>query len=622
VRAEQVAGDTVNLQDVCIDGNDIYWVEGRPGEGGRNTVVRFSEETIREILPRDYNARTRVHEYGGGSILVVDGTLYFSNFDDQRIYRMMGDCITPLTPASMRRYADLIWDAPRGRLICVMEDHSGEGEAVNSLAAIDPESGEISVLASGHDFYSSPRISPDGNGLAFMTWDHPNMPWDSSELWMAELDRTLGEPKKVAGGTDVSVIHPVWSPEGKLHFVSDPSGWWNLFKEGEDGPENLLDMDAEFGLPHWVFGLSTFGFLREDRILAAYTREGTWKIAEIDTEFGDMEERTTPMTEIQSMWIGGDLAIVKGGSPSMPHSLMRLDLKSGVMDVIRRSTDIYIEPDMLSVPEPIVFSNREGGHSHAFFYPPRNQEFRGMEGELPPLVVKSHGGPTASTGSTLNPWVQYWTSRGFAVLDVNYGGSTGHGRAYRNRLRGMWGVVDMNDCVDGALFLAGEDRVDCSRMVIRGGSAGGYTTLCALAFTDTFAAGASYFGVSDPEMLAGETHKFESRYADSMIGPYPDEKELYWERSPLRHASGISSPVIFFQGLDDKIVLPDQAEMMVEALRKRGVPVAYLPFEGEQHGFRKKENIIRSLEAELYFYAKMLDFEPADMIEPVVIENL
>jgi len=624
VTAGLIARGTVRLQEACIDGEDIYWVEGRPSEGGRSAVMRYSEGARSDTLPPGYNARTRVHEYGGGSILAVEGTLFFSNFEDQRVYRLAsGDGPTPLTSEGERRYADFQWDPVGKRLLCVMEDHSTKGEVRNCIASIDLEDGELTILASGHDFYSSPRISPCGRYLAFMTWDHPHMPWDSSELWIAELgEGGLGEAVRVAGGSGISVAHPVWSPGGILHYVSDETGWWNIWRAGPEGPENLLDMDAEFGLPHWVFGMSTFGFLSEDRILCSYTRDGTWKLADLDTELGELEERTFPMTDLHSVWVKGDIAVMIGGSPSMPTSLVRLDFETGVMDVLRRSTDLSLEPGYISRPESLAYPNREGTESYAFFYPPSNPSYEPPEGELPPLVVFSHGGPTASASTSLSLMTQYWTSRGFAVLDVNYGGSTGRGRAYRDRLLGNWGVVDVNDCVDGALFLAEEGRVDRSRLAIRGGSAGGYTTLCALTFTDVFAAGASYFGVSDPEMLAKETHKFESRYLDGMIGPYPDQRDIYQERSPLHHVDGITSPVIFFQGLDDRVVPPDQAEVMVDALRERRVPVAYLAFEGEQHGFRKEENIIRSLEAELYFYSRVLGLEPTDMIEPVNIENI
>lgn len=625
ITPQQIAMGTVRFEETCIDGRDIYWIEGRPWEGGRNVIVKATDGSTEDILPAPFNSRSRVHEYGGGSFISVDGIIYFVNFSDQRVYRMKkGTDPKPLTPEAPIRYADFVYDGRRDRLLCVIEDHEkGDREALNSIASIDVMTGEVHQLASGHDFYSSPRINPSGDKLAWISWDHPNMPWDSTELWIADIlsDGNLETPRKIAGGPGISVIMPQWSPGGQLHYVSDDTGWWNIWKQGDEGIEQILDLDSEFGVPPWVFGASTYGFISEDLILCAYTKEGTWKLAEIETGFGDLEERTFPFTDIRSLKVVGDQAVMIAGSPSVPTSIIRLDLSTGVMDLLKRSSEYLIDPGYLSRPEAVNYPS-DGRNAHALFYPPLNQDFEAPDQELPPLIVISHGGPTGAAKTGLNLWIQYWTTRGFAVLDVNYGGSTGYGREYRELLKGNWGIVDVEDCVNGARVMASEGKADRSRMAIRGGSAGGYTTLAALAFTRDFKAGASYFGVSDPSLLLMETHKFESRYMDGLIGPYPESEEIYLSRSPLHHADRIVVPVIFFQGLDDKIVLPDQAEKMVNALRENGIPVAYLPFEGEQHGFRLAENIIRSLEAELYFYSRVFGFEPADELEPVEIHNM
>lgn len=621
-----IAKAMISFEGIWIDGRDIYWAEGRPQEGGRNTLVLANEGRGRDVLPEPYNARTRVHEYGGGSFIAVDGAIYFSNFADQRVYSLRPEeKPRPLTPQGPIRFADFAWDGKRGRLICILEDHgSGGKEPVNSLASIDTVKGEVKVLSSGHDFYSSPRINPDGSKVAWISWDHPNMPWDSTRLWVADILKNgcLGEPLEIAGGPEHSVLQPQWSPGGVLHFVSEATGWWNIWRNIEEENEQVIDMDAEFAPPHWTFGTTTYGFISEKRILCAFSQNGSWKMGELDTDFGELEERTFPFSDIRSLRVGGGQAVLVAGSPSVPLSLIRLDIGTGVMDVMRRSSDTHIDSGYLSMPDPLTFPSAGGREAHAFLYAPCNQDYEALEDELPPLLVVSHGGPTSSARTALNLLVQYWTSRGFAVLDVNYGGSTGYGREYRERLRGNWGVVDVEDCSHGARFVAQEGRADGSRMAIRGGSAGGYTTLSALAFSDTFRAGASYFGVTDPEMLAKETHKFESRYLDGLIAPYPEQGEIYQRRSPLHHADGISVPVIFFQGLDDPVVPPDQAESMVNALRRNRIPVSYIAFEGEQHGFRRAENIIRSMKAELYFYSRVFGFVPGDELEPVEIENL
>lgn len=629
ITAAKATASAIGLSRTQIDGEAIYWLERRPTEQGRNVVVRRAPDgAVQDVTPPGFNIRTRVHEYGGGHYIAVDDVIYFANDADQRVYRQpVGGLPEPLTPEREGfRYADFCLDRKREHLLCVREDHSGPGEAVNTLVVIDlPEGGPGWVLDVGpelHDFYSDPRISPDGDRMCWLAWRHPNMPWDGTELWLADV-REDGEPlnaRRVAGGPTESIFQPAWSPDGVLHFVSDRSGWWNLYRLVDGRTEALHPMAAEFGQPQWVFGVSTYGFIAAETILCTYFQSGKSHLARLWPATGRLAEIETPYREITDLRVSGACAVMLAGSPQLPGSLIRLDLSGGDLTVLA-ATGPAVDPDILSIPELITFPTSSELEAYGYFYPPCSPSHRAPDGELPPLLVMSHGGPTGLTSTTLDMEYQFWTSRGFALLDVDYGGSTGHGRAYRERLNGQWGVVDLADCVNGALYLAAQGRVDRDRLAIRGGSAGGYTTLCALTFTDVFKAGASYYGVSDLGALT-ETHKFESRYLDSLVGPYPKRRDLYEARSPIFHTDRLSSPVILFQGLDDPVVLPAQSEKIYAALKAKGVPVAYIPFEGEQHGFRKAENIIRALEAELYFYGKVFGFAPADEIAPVAIKNL
>lgn len=628
ITSDMIASETIGLEEITIEGHDIYWIESRPTEGGRYVIVRKSPgKDIEEKTPAPFNARTRVHEYGGGAYTVFGRTVLFSNFNDQRLYRLdPGSSPKPITPPGELRYADEVIDASRNRIICICEDHRHPGrEAVNSIVAVDLDGeGEMSILAQGYDFYSSPRISPDGGKLAWLAWNHPQMPWDGTELWTSELeqDGKLGAVERVAGGPDESIFQPEWSPDGILHFVSDRTGWSNLYRWQDGHASALTDMQAELSSPQWRFGFSTYAFQSQDRIICTYTKDGIWTLALLDTSSLLIDPIKTPFTEISYLVTWQDHALFIAGSPDQPTSLVKLDLPTGDMEVLRRSSRAEVDMDYISRPETIYYPSGDGLMAHAFYYRPKNKDYHALSEERPPLLVISHGGPTGAASSALKLMIQHWTSRGIAVLDVNYGGSTGYGRAYRERLKGKWGIVDVDDCANGALYLAGKGEVDPDRLIIRGGSAGGYTTLAALAFRRTFRAGASYYGVSDLEILARETHKFESRYLDGLVGPYPERIDLYRERSPIHFPEKLSCPVIFFQGTEDKIVPPNQARMMFDALRSRGLPTALVEFEGEQHGFRRAENIKRALDAELYFYSRIFNFQTAEHIEPVPIENL
>ena len=628
ITPDLIVSESIGLGQFALDGEDIFWNEMRPTEGGRSVVVRWSPDgRTADLTPAPFNARTQAHEYGGGAVTVAGGTVYFSNWDDQRIYRVdPGAEPRPITPQGRFRYADGLVDRSRGRMICVREDHSGSGsEAVNALVGLELEGRDPPrVLVSGNDFYASPRLSPDGSRLAWLTWNHPNMPWDGTELWVGDLeaDGSLGRAVRVAGGVAESIFQPEWSPDGVLYFVSDRTDWWNLYRWRDGEVEPVVQMEAEFGRPQWVFGMSTYAFESAGRIVCAYTRQGEWHLASVDTATGELTPIETPYSTIAQVRAAPGRALVRGGGPTEPESVVLLDLATGKADVLRRASAVAVDTGYLSLPRPVEFPTEGGRTAYGLFYPPQNWDYAAPPAERPPLLVASHGGPTSATSSTLRLTIQYWTSRGIAVLDVNYGGSTGYGRAYRQRLQGQWGIVDVDDCANGARYLAERGEVDGDRLIIHGGSAGGYTTLCALTFRDVFKAGASFAGVSDLEALATETHKFESRYLDGLVGPYPERKDLYDARSPIHHTDLLSCPVIFFQGLEDKVVPPNQAEAMFEALRAKGLPVAYVPFEGEQHGFRRAENIKRLVEAELYFYSRVFGFDLADPVEPVPIENL
>ena len=631
ITSDLIVKESIGLSQARMDGDDIYWIEMRPSEGGRQVIVqRTPDGRASDLTPPGFNARTRVHEYGGGDYLAHNGTVYFSNFADQQLYRQTPNSdpqlISESSEDSRLRYADFAIDESRNRLICVREDHrEKDREAVNTLVAIPLSGGEAQVLISGNDFYSSARVSPDGSRLAWLTWNHPNMPWDGCELWVGEItvDGTIANQHLVAGGLRESIFQPEWSPAGTLYFVSDRSGWWNIHRAvGADSIECVSEMEAEFGAAQWIFGLSTYAFESADRIVCAFAERGIWHLGTIDLATRELERIDAPYTEVSFVCAASGRALYRAGSRTGPFAIIEMDLATREAKVLQRANKLNIDSAFISEAQAVEFPTENGLTAHGFFYPAKNRDFVAPRGEKPPLLVKSHGGPTSATIAVLMLGIQYWTSRGIAVLDVNYGGSTGYGRAYRERLNNNWGIVDVDDCVNGARFLATGGEADRNRLMIDGGSAGGYTTLCALTFREAFKAGASHFGVSDAEALAKETHKFESRYLDYLIGPYPERRDLYVQRSPIHFTDKLSCPVIFFQGLEDKVVPPNQAETMVDALRKKGVPVAYVAFEGEQHGFRRAENIKRALDGEFYFYSRVFKFEPAERVEPVAIENL
>jgi dipeptidyl aminopeptidase/acylaminoacyl peptidase len=631
ISSELAASSAMSLSQLTVSGDDVYWLEGRPSEGGRYVIVRRSaDRTIGDVTPPGLNARTRVHEYGGGSYFVSGSTVYFSNFSDQRLYRQdSGDDPIEITPDpevdSGLRFADGVATADGRSAIAVQERHFAEGEATNEIVRLTLDgSARPQVLVSGNDFYAFPRLSHDGRKLAWTTWNHPNMPWDGCELWVADLTlEGIANARKVVGGENESIFQPEWSPSGALHFISDRTNWWNLYRLDGDDAIAIAPIEAEVGVPQWVFGFSRYAFLPDGTIACVYTKEGNDVLGLIRPGSNCIEPLDTPFTTIDYCHTTQDGKIwAIGASPTEFATIISVDPASGEVERIHRSSKLEIDPGYVSVAEPIEFPTENDTTAHALFYAPANKDFTDPTGERPPLLVFSHGGPTSATHSSLSLGIQFWTSRGMAVVDVNYGGSTGYGREYRERLKGNWGVVDVDDCVNAARYLTDRGDVDGGRLAIRGGSAGGFTTLNSVTFRDVFAAGASYYGLADLPAFVGETHKFESRYLDGLVGPFPEARDVYEERSAAFHTDLLSCPLVLFQGQEDKVVPPHQAELMVEALQRKGLPYAYITYEGEQHGFRKAENIKHSLESELYFYSRIFGFEPADEITPIKIENL
>ena len=594
--AARVTAGGLRLDQIQLDGDDVYWIEGRASEGGRNVIVRRRPSgEIVDVTPPGFNVRSRVHEYGGGAYTVHHRTIFFSNFVDQRVYQQDAEG-EPQPISDAGSYADFRMDAHRSRLIGVRE-HAG----INTIVAI-PTVAEASTLVEGADFYSDPIVSPDAKFLAWLQWDHPNMPWDGTELWVAVFnpDGSLGSRERVAGGRDESIFQPEWSPDSALYFVSDRTGWWNLYRWRGVSIEPIHPMAAEFGKPQWTFSMVAYAFVDAERIAATYTEGGRWKLALIDPNARRFTPLDLPIEPVESVKANANGVYFVGGSPLEASGIFRYS-QGGKLLRLRSSVTDPIAREWIAAAEAVTY--RVGDRDvHAFYYPPANPDVAAPADDRPPLIVVTHGGPTGATLDVLDPKVQFWTSRGFAVLDVNYSGSTGYGRPYRDRLKGQWGIVDVEDAVGGANAMVAMGKADANRLIIRGGSAGGYTTLAALTFHDTFKCGASYYGISDLEVLQQDTHKFEARYNDSLIGPYPEAAAVYRARSPIHFTDRLSCPIILFQGLEDKVVPPNQSQMMADAVARKGLKVRYVTFEGEQHGFRKAENIIRCLEEELAFY--------------------
>jgi dipeptidyl aminopeptidase/acylaminoacyl peptidase len=619
--AEVLSRGRVGLGDLRSADGHLYWTETIPSAGGISGL--FSTATSAggtRISPEGVNVRTRVHEYGGASFVVARGQLYYSNFTDQRLYALGPDGkANAITPAGYR-FADCVVTPDSTALICVREDHSDAKNVRNAIVRVPlPAGGAGDVLFGDSDFVAYPRLSADGKRLAFISWNHPNMPWDGTELHVADLGKAgLEKLTTVAGGAAESVLEPQWDTDGTLYFISDRSGFWNLYT-GKG--RAVWQHDAEFATPLWNLGQANYVLLGNGRAVAKFSERGTDKLAVIDLQHGKARVLDLPyvefyqLTRIDSHHIA---AII--GSLDAPQGIMRIDIEHPGATLIRSSGTTPLPQESISIPKAIDYPTANGEVAHALYYAPRNAGFVAPPGTLPPLLTFVHGGPTSQATPSFAGRIQFWTSRGFAVVDVNHRGSSGYGRAFRRELNGNWGVVDVEDSIAAVRYLIKTGAADPAHTAISGGSAGGYTVLNALSTSDVFKAGADYYGISDITALAQDTHKFESRYLDSLIGPYPAAKAVYENRSPLNHLDGFKVPLIVLQGADDPVVPPNQSQKIVDALRKRGVPVAYLLFPGESHGFRKPDNITRSLQAELSFYGQVFGFKPADVLPPLKIE--
>lgn len=627
ISASLISGASAAVSQPTCDNGNTYWLESRPQENGRTTLMEKNQAgTLREVLPAPLSIRSTIHEYGGRAYLINAGILYFCLEDDQRVYRLPiqggthPEPLTPDCPSGELRFADFRFDHLHNRLLCVCEDHRAQPEPENVIAAIDLDTplGEPQKLVSGDDFYAFPRLSPNGEQLCWISWNHPDMPWDNTRLWLADCDTNgnLHDIRQIAGGDNTAIFQPEWSPDGELFYVSDRDNWWNLYR-GDHRP--LHSLDAEFATPLWTLDMSTYGFLDAGHILCCYTQNAHWHLAIITVDSGELTPVACNYTHIHSLTCDDGNACFVAANPL--HNPVIVSYQAGDLTVIAGDLLAPVPTADLSQPTHYRYPTTVGD-AHLLYYPPTNAEFIGSPDELPPLIIICHGGPTGMSAPTLNFKIQFWTNRGFAVADINYRGSTGFGRKYRDSLHYQWGIADVEDAVNGAKFLAEQGLADPDRTLIRGSSAGGYTVLAALAFSDYFKAGACLYGIGDLETLARDTHKFESRYLDKLIGDYPEQRDIYRERSPINHIDKVTCPVIFFQGLNDKVVPPQQTLDMVNALRTKKLPVACLLFEGEAHGFRKAKTIEQSLQAELYFYAKVFSFAAPPDCPPIHIENL
>lgn len=625
VTAAHVAAAGRKLSDIRVDragaSPKLYWIESRPEEAGRNTIMQLGDDgETRSLLAAPMSARSAVHEYGGAVFTVHDGTLWFVNASDQAIWRRTpgGDLSALTHKGEPGRFADLQYDAVHDRLFVIAETPRDNDEPRATVEMVDA-AGRRSVLASGHDFYASPRLSPAGDRLVWLAWNHPDMPWDATELWQADIDDgDVGGPYCVWAPDVASLFGPVFNAGGRLHIVCDASDWWNIYREraNGDGFEALTREAAEFGVPQWVFGQSTYTFTDDGRLFAMATRDGIWQLGEVNQASGAFTAWPLRWDFYENIRAFGDDIVVIAANARTPKQLIRVGAEATPQ--VLRSTDGLPGEAELSIPEPLSWATADGDVAHGLFYPPASAAWAGPDDAVPPLILKCHGGPTGATDTALDARIQYWTSRGYALLDVNYRGSTGYGRAYRQKLTGAWGLADVADCVHGARHLTAAGRVDGDRILISGSSAGGYTVLCVLTFADVAAAGASYYGIGDLTRLMASTHKFESRYLHRLIGDAP---ERLVERSPLAHAERLNCPVLFLQGQQDKVVPPDQAETMAAALRERGVPVAQVTFANERHGFRDAANIRTAIESERAFYTRVLRIPGVDDALALAIDN-
>jgi dipeptidyl aminopeptidase/acylaminoacyl peptidase len=627
VSVDQLIGSAVGLSAVQIDGPQLYWLESRPDQGGRTSLWRrlvAGGEPV-EVTPPPAYVRDRVHEYGGGEYHVSGSIVVYSEFSDGRLYAVQGDGpAQPITPKSELRFGDIRVYPDRRLVLAVREDHSGAGEPINTIVALDldgpnPDGGV--VLCRGADFYSTPELSASGR-LAWTEWNHPNMPWDSTTIMVGTLNgRVITESKAIAGGPEESAVQPRWVDD-KLIFASDRSNWWNLYLWSEAGAQPLCATDAEFCLAQWTLGQRSYAIIDDDHLLCTPNRSGERSIEILTISDGTLRPIADLGTTASCVDVAdGRYAAALLSYPDRPAAVALYDLDQQRWNTVCSSTEMIMDSTSVSLARLVSWTT-EHGTVYGYFYPPANSEFGAPPESRPPMITLSHGGPTAFSAADFKIAYQFWTSRGFAILDVNYSGSTGFGRAYRDRLKRGWGIVDVQDCIAGAVSMGTRQLADPARLAIRGGSAGGFTTLAALTSSQVFSAGISSFGIADLEALAKDTHKFEARYLDSLVGPYPEDRASYVDRSPINHLDRLSAPILLLQGTEDTVVPPQQAEMLADAARLKHLPVALIMFEGEGHGFRRAETIKASIEVQIYFLGRIFGFEPADRVSPIPIDNL
>ncbi len=606
--ADLTAPGVIRLSEPRLDGDDLYWLEGRPDEGGRVTVCRWRSGAVEEVTP-GWNVRSRVHEYGGGAYAVRDGVVVFSDFASGRVFVLRGGAAVPLTGEGPFRYGDLRVHPDRGLVLAVREDHSGPDEPVNTLVTIGLDGDASSpgtVLVSGADFYAAPELSADGR-LAWIEWNHPAMPWDATRLCVAPFDDLTGV-EVVAGGPGESAVSPFWLADGRLLFATDRGGFWTPWVQDAEGVRPLAEQPHDFVRPLWVLGERWFAQDEPGSVLCAPIIEGRSTAHRLDLATGGLTDLGWGWADVGGVVANQAQTAWLAGFDDRPTALMAAESGQPLVEV-RFEAPTRLDPALVSVAEPVSWESPLGS-VHGWFYPPRNRQCAAPEGERPPLIVLSHGGPTAYAAPTFSLAFQFWTSRGIGILDVNYGGSSGYGRAYRDRLVGRWGVVDVADCVEGARSVADRGLADVQRLAIKGGSAGGFTTLAALTSSRVFGAGISRYGIGDLTALASDTHKFESRYLDGLVGPWPEAEQVYRERSPINRIDALNCPMLLLQGADDKVVPPNQAEAMAAAVTAKGLPVDLIVFEGEGHGFRKAETIQAATTAELAFLGRVFGFSP------------
>lgn len=631
ISIDSITAATRIVTDVLVEGADIVLLEERSDEEGRTAaVLREADGRETTLTPAGFNVNTRVHEYGGGAALVSGGVLYFSNKRDGRLYAqaLRGGAPQALTPEGVYRYADCAMDRPRAQLVCVREDHTGGRPSAvrNTLVGVPLAGSSAGVLLfEGTDFVARPQLSRDGRSLAFVAWNHPNMPWDATSLRVASI--AAGKLDKVQTVVDAtrgaSVMQPSWSPDGTLYFISDETGWWNLWRWKGGTAESVAPLEAEIGGPMWRFGRRDYLVLDDDRLVVSITEAGVSRLAVLTPSTRQYTPIDLPYVSFDSLTANGPQVYAIGASRERPAEVIALDASLRSATVLRKNPATALPGSMVSKAESMTFDNREGKRVQAFYYPPRNPGYAATKGEKPPVLVLAHGGPTSARSPAYRQELQFWTTRGFAVLDINYSGSTGFGTAYRKRLNGRWGEIDVNDVVDAAKAAAARGLVDPKRSVVKGGSAGGFVVLAALAFQkEVFAAGINYFGVSDMAVLARDTHKFESRYLDTLVGPLPQAEAIYAKRSPLSAVDNIRAPLLTLQGLEDKIVPPQQSAAIMARVEANGVPAAYLAFDGEGHGFRGAKAKQQSLQAELSFLGQVLGFTPADSVPRLKLRNM